>query len=221
MSTIVIFGGTGYAGGNIAREAASRGHQVISYSRTAPAEQSEGVEYRTGSLTDDTVLAQAAADADDLGHLAPPLRARPAPAVAAGHLGGPVAHLLDRGAGLRRDRVGRGRQRVPEPHAQPRLLEGLAHRGDGEGLAGVELALGPRPVVVPGTVDEGDLKSPAPTSPRQGARGQDGGHRQRRALRRRLACIAMRAAWMSGSGDPSGPWCTRVQRPSPSRLQWA
>lgn len=66
MSTIVIFGGTGYAGGNIAREAASRGHQVISYSRTAPAEQAEGVEYRTGSLTDDAVLAQAATDADDL-----------------------------------------------------------------------------------------------------------------------------------------------------------
>lgn len=66
MSSIVIFGGTGYAGGNIAREAVSRGHQVISYSRTAPAEQAEGVEYRTGSLTDDTVLAQAAADADDL-----------------------------------------------------------------------------------------------------------------------------------------------------------
>ncbi|WP_282070107.1 NAD(P)-dependent oxidoreductase [Janibacter hoylei] len=66
MSTIVIFGGTGYAGGNIAREAASRGHQVISYSRTAPAEQAEGVEYRTGSLTDDVVLAQAATDADDL-----------------------------------------------------------------------------------------------------------------------------------------------------------
>ena len=66
MSSIVIFGGTGYAGGNIAREAVSRGHQVISYSRTAPAEQAEGVEHRTGSLTDDTVLAQAAADADDL-----------------------------------------------------------------------------------------------------------------------------------------------------------
>ena len=66
MSTIVIFGGTGYAGGNIAREAASRGHQVISYSRTAPAEQAEGVEYRTGSLTDDAVLAQAASEADDL-----------------------------------------------------------------------------------------------------------------------------------------------------------
>ena len=66
MSTIVIFGGTGYAGGNIAREAVARGHQVISYSRTAPTETAEGVEYRTGSLTDDAVLAQAASEADDL-----------------------------------------------------------------------------------------------------------------------------------------------------------
>lgn len=66
MSTIVIFGGTGYAGGNIAREATSRGHQVISYTRNAPASPDAGVEYRTGSLTDDAVLAQAAAEADDL-----------------------------------------------------------------------------------------------------------------------------------------------------------
>ncbi|WEV78720.1 NAD(P)H-binding protein [Janibacter cremeus] len=66
MSTIVILGGTGYAGGHIAREAVSRGHRVISYSRSEPSERAEGVEYRTGSLTDDTVVAQAAADADDL-----------------------------------------------------------------------------------------------------------------------------------------------------------
>lgn len=66
MSTIVIFGGTGYAGGNIAAEAVSRGHQVISYSRTAPTQTTAGVEYRTGSLTDDAVLAQAATEADDL-----------------------------------------------------------------------------------------------------------------------------------------------------------
>lgn len=66
MSTIVIFGGTGYAGGNIAVEAASRGHQVISYSRTVPAQTADGVEYRIGSLTDDDVVARAAADADDL-----------------------------------------------------------------------------------------------------------------------------------------------------------
>lgn len=66
MSTIVIFGGTGYAGGSIAREAVSRGHQVISYSRSEPTDRAKGVEYRTGSLTDDTVVKQAAADADDL-----------------------------------------------------------------------------------------------------------------------------------------------------------
>ena len=66
MSTIVILGGTGYAGGNIAREAVSRGHRVISYSRSEPTDRAGGVEYRTGSLTDDAVLAQAASDADDL-----------------------------------------------------------------------------------------------------------------------------------------------------------
>lgn len=66
MSTIVIFGGTGYAGGNIAREATSRGHHVVSYSRSEPTDRSDGIEYRIGSLTDDAVLAQAAADADDL-----------------------------------------------------------------------------------------------------------------------------------------------------------
>lgn len=66
MTTIVIFGGTGYSGGNIAREAMSRGHGVISYSRRPPAEPIEGVIYRTGSLADDAVLAQAAADADVL-----------------------------------------------------------------------------------------------------------------------------------------------------------
>lgn len=66
MSTIVILGGTGYAGGSIAREAVSRGHRVISYSRNEPSERAAGVEYRTGSLTDDEVVTRAASDADDL-----------------------------------------------------------------------------------------------------------------------------------------------------------
>ena len=66
MARVVIFGGTGYAGGNIAREAASRGHEVISYSRNAPEQPLEGVEYRTGSLASPEVLAAAAADADVL-----------------------------------------------------------------------------------------------------------------------------------------------------------
>lgn len=66
MATIVIFGGTGFSGGNIARRAVSRGHTVISYSRHEPADPQDGVTYRIGSLGDDTVLTQAAADADEL-----------------------------------------------------------------------------------------------------------------------------------------------------------
>lgn len=48
MSTIVVFGGTGYTGGNVVREAASRGHEVISVSRSEPKERVEGVRYEVG-----------------------------------------------------------------------------------------------------------------------------------------------------------------------------
>src|SRR4051812_34401182 len=50
MVTIVVFGGTGYTGANVVREAASRGHQVISVSRSDPNEPIEGVEYETGTV---------------------------------------------------------------------------------------------------------------------------------------------------------------------------
>ena len=50
MSTIVVFGGTGYTGSNIVREAASRGHRVISVSRSEPREPVEGVEYHVGAV---------------------------------------------------------------------------------------------------------------------------------------------------------------------------
>ncbi|MEP9383741.1 NAD(P)-dependent oxidoreductase [Nocardioides cheoyonin] len=66
MSTIVIFGGTGYAGGNIAREAVKRGHSVISYSRHEPSAPDEGVEYRIGTLADEDTVRKAARDADEL-----------------------------------------------------------------------------------------------------------------------------------------------------------
>jgi putative NADH-flavin reductase len=52
MSTIVVFGGTGYTGSNVIREAATRGHQVISVSRSEPAERVEGVRYEIGSASD-------------------------------------------------------------------------------------------------------------------------------------------------------------------------
>lgn len=66
MARIVIFGGTGYSGGNIAREAVGRGHEVVSWSRSAPAEPLEGVEYRTGSMADPDVVEEAARGADQL-----------------------------------------------------------------------------------------------------------------------------------------------------------
>jgi uncharacterized protein len=49
VATIVVFGGTGYTGSNIVREAASRGHQVISVSRSQPEERVEGVRYDVGA----------------------------------------------------------------------------------------------------------------------------------------------------------------------------
>jgi uncharacterized protein len=52
MATIVVFGGTGYTGGNVVREAASRGHQVISVSRSEPKAPVEGVRYEVGNVED-------------------------------------------------------------------------------------------------------------------------------------------------------------------------
>jgi uncharacterized protein len=60
MTRISIVGGTGYAGGHIAREAAARGHEVTSWSRHEPTEPIDGVTYRTGSLADPDVVAEAA-----------------------------------------------------------------------------------------------------------------------------------------------------------------
>lgn len=66
MARIVIFGGTGYSGGNIAREAVGRGHEVVSYSRNAPTDPIEGVDYRLGSMADPAVVDAAADGADQL-----------------------------------------------------------------------------------------------------------------------------------------------------------
>ncbi|WP_194922416.1 NmrA family NAD(P)-binding protein, partial [Catenulispora rubra] len=43
MTSITVIGGTGYTGSHIIREAAARGHQVTSLSRSLPAEQLPGV----------------------------------------------------------------------------------------------------------------------------------------------------------------------------------
>lgn len=48
MSHVAVIGGTGYTGTNIVREAAARGHQVVSWSRSAPATPVAGVRYEVG-----------------------------------------------------------------------------------------------------------------------------------------------------------------------------
>jgi putative NADH-flavin reductase len=52
MSTIVIFGGTGYTGRNIAREAAARGHTVVAVSRSTPSDRLPNVRYETGDVSE-------------------------------------------------------------------------------------------------------------------------------------------------------------------------
>ena len=52
MTRIVVIGGTGYAGGNIVREAAARGHEVVAVSRTAPEQPISGVEHVTADVLD-------------------------------------------------------------------------------------------------------------------------------------------------------------------------
>ena len=65
MSTIAIFGGTGYAGSAIKDEALRRGHRVISVSRHLPADAAtSGVEFRQGSVHDAALVDQVAAEAD-------------------------------------------------------------------------------------------------------------------------------------------------------------
>ena len=59
MARIIVLGGTGYAGGHIAAEAASRGHEVVSIARKPPVEKTDGVEYVEGSILDlDGIAAQ-------------------------------------------------------------------------------------------------------------------------------------------------------------------
>lgn len=64
MTRIHILGGSGYAGSHLVREAAARGHDVVSFSRTIPDNAPADVTYRAGDLLDDDVLASAFDDAD-------------------------------------------------------------------------------------------------------------------------------------------------------------
>jgi putative NADH-flavin reductase len=52
VASILVIGGTGYAGSHIVDEAVSRGHDVTLVSRNEPAEKVDGVTYLTGDLTE-------------------------------------------------------------------------------------------------------------------------------------------------------------------------
>lgn len=66
MTAIAIFGGNGYAGGHIRDEAASRGIAVTSVGRSG------GPGMRTGSITDQALVAELAREADVLVLAVPP-----------------------------------------------------------------------------------------------------------------------------------------------------
>lgn len=81
MSKVVIFGASGYTGGNIARELASRGHEVIGVARTEANLTDAGVTALAGDLTDLDFFKSAIAGAD-------------AAVLAVHHRNPPVAELL-------------------------------------------------------------------------------------------------------------------------------
>jgi putative NADH-flavin reductase len=56
MARITVLGGTGYAGSAIVAEAAKRGHDVTSVSRTEPEARLDGVDYVIGSALDPAIL---------------------------------------------------------------------------------------------------------------------------------------------------------------------
>ncbi|WP_371031163.1 NAD(P)-dependent oxidoreductase [Pseudoclavibacter sp. JSM 162008] len=64
MAKITILGGTGYAGSNLVKAAASAGHEVTSFSRSRPEEEIEGVAYVSASVLEDGTLEHAIDGAD-------------------------------------------------------------------------------------------------------------------------------------------------------------
>lgn len=65
MTTVAIFGGTGYAGGAIAAEAVKRGLEVISISRNADSAQAApGADVRPGNVHDATLVEQVVSETD-------------------------------------------------------------------------------------------------------------------------------------------------------------
>jgi putative NADH-flavin reductase len=65
MSTIVVFGGTGYAGSAITHEALSRGHQVVAVARdTTKLDPADGLTLAQGDAFDPALVAEVTTGAD-------------------------------------------------------------------------------------------------------------------------------------------------------------
>jgi uncharacterized protein len=139
MSRIVVIGGTGYAGSAIAKEAASRGHDVTSFSRSLPDDQVEGINYVQGDATDTAALEAAISGADVVvaalaprGPLAEPFR----------EVNRAIARLAD-AADARLFVVG-GYSSLRPAAGAPRFVEDLSHTPEEireEVLAGAALII--------------------------------------------------------------------------------
>ena len=66
MGTIAVIGASGYVGGNIAKEALSRGHEVIAVSRTTPPETHDGLTWRKGDIADAALLRELSSQASTI-----------------------------------------------------------------------------------------------------------------------------------------------------------
>lgn len=120
MAKIVVVGGTGYAGGHVVAEAARRGHEVVSVSRSIPEDENkvEGVKYVAADLLDADAVAGAIPGSDViLSAVAPrgPL---------AGNTRGALAKLADlaRDRGVRYGAVG-GAGSLLVSEGGPKLIE--------------------------------------------------------------------------------------------------
>lgn len=122
MSRIIVLGGTGYAGSAIVAEAAARGHEVVSFSRSLPETQLPGVAYVQGDVTDAAALTQAITGADAVvGALAP----RGALADGFRDVYASIARIVDE-AGVPLHIVGGYSSLRPAPGA-PRFVTDLSH----------------------------------------------------------------------------------------------
>lgn len=130
MANVVVFGGTGYTGANVVREAASRGHQVVSVSRSEPKDRVEGVQYELGDAEQIAQRVVAAADAV-VATLSP-----------RGDMAGRLVEVyselarLSAGAGARYLQIGGFSSLRPAP-GEPRFVEGeVAEQFRAEALEG-------------------------------------------------------------------------------------